>query len=1002
MNKIKNMTIKQKMTFVLLSTPLILALVLTYFAGVKVVEGYNNPKTAIAERTSDAILDKIDRNFYERFGDVQAFAYNRLAVGLVSKSATGESLVNRGEAQNFINTMTSYYVLYDLMMVVDLNGKVVMTNSLDKAGKEISTNFLRASNFASSDWFKACTASIGPEGGAWYSDFMRDDNVAKIYGSKGYGMGFAAPIKNDAGKVIGVWYNFANWAEVTQGIRKDAFEKLKAEEPEALILISDKNNKVIDADDEKLIDSSFELDSTNLNAGEGSLTSNSVVYNSEDYINGWGTAHGAYIYKGRNWNAVTMIPRTNLTIGTFFSKDLIGLVLLVLVLLVAAIIGSSIFIKSIIGKIDSVNSVLDSMSKGELAALDVENASNDELGTVVRTLDNVIKYNELQAELKKQQEEKVRAENQEKVDEVNRENQARIDLLNEMCLISETDLKGYITFVNDKYCEVSQYTREESIGQNQNMVRHPDTDKAIFKELWATIGRGQIFSTFIKNKRKDGTPYYVQAVFAPVLGANGKPVKYISVRFDVTKETFEKQAAEGVVNAIDASYAYIEFDTKGQVLSANENFLKTMGYSISDIKGKHHRMFVDPSYVNSSEYVKFWDEIGLGILQKGLYKRVASNGNVVWLQAAYSPVKDEMGRIVKIVKIATDVTEATDANVDTQQAAEEATRVLAALSNGDLTQKYSVDTKGNLKVMGESLNKTIDTLSELIFTVVNNAQNIAAASVQMSSAANQLSEGATGQASSVEEISSSMEEMTANIQQNTSNSRQTEKISTQAAVEILDSKESVLETVDSMKTIASKISIIGEISRQTNLLALNAAVEAARAGEHGRGFAVVAAEVRKLAERSQLAATEIDEVSSRSVAVAQRSGEMLSTVVPSIQKTSDLVQEITASSIEQSSGADQINSAIQNLNNVVQENAATAEEMAAGAEELNAQAEQLQDAVSFFKLDSSKGSIVKKSLSSTSSKSVSSSKPVVKSKPTSNSSFNIKLDDNLDNDFMSF
>ncbi len=584
-----------------------------------------------------------------------------------------------------------------------------------------------------------------------------------------------------------------------------------------------------------------------------------------------------------------------------------------------------------------------------------------------------------------------------------REIDARTNLMNEICIVSETDLKGYITYVNDKYCEVSQYTREESIGQNQNMVRHQDMSKEVFKELWATIGRGQVFSGFVKNKRKDGTPYYVQAVFAPVLGANGKPIKYISIRFDVTKETYEKQAAEGIVNAINTSYAFIEFDIKGTVITANDNFLKTLGYSLNEVVGKHHRMFVEGSFANSSAYTKFWDELAMGIPQNDLFKRITRSGKEVWIQAVYSPVKDEMGRIIKVVKIATDVTAATEASLDTQLAAEEATRVLGSLAEGDLTQHYEIETKGNLKIMGESLNRTIDTLSELISTVVSNAENIAAASVQISSSASQLSEGATNQASSVEQISSSMEEMTANIQQNTSNSRQTEKISSQAAVDILESKESVLETVDSMKTIASKISIIGEISRQTNLLALNAAVEAARAGEHGRGFAVVAAEVRKLAERSQMAATEIDEVSSRSVSVAQRSGEMLNEVVPSIQKTSDLVQEITASSVEQSSGSDQINSAIQNLNNVVQENAATAEEMAAGAEELNAQAEILKDAVSFFKLDAQQSSYVKpvkkeaklapRKNTVTSTKSTSSNK---------GNSVKINLDDKLDDDFMSF
>jgi methyl-accepting chemotaxis protein len=309
--------------------------------------------------------------------------------------------------------------------------------------------------------------------------------------------------------------------------------------------------------------------------------------------------------------------------------------------------------------------------------------------------------------------------------------------------------------------------------------------------------------------------------------------------------------------------------------------------------------------------------------------------------------------------------------------------------------------------MGDSLNKTIDVLNDLISKVILNADNIASASVQMSTSAQQLSEGATGQASSVEEISSSMEQMTANIQQNTSNARQTEKISTASATEIIESKESVIATENSMKVIASKISIIGEISRQTNLLALNAAVEAARAGEHGRGFAVVAAEVRKLAERSQLAATEIDEVSAKSVYVAQKSGQMLNDVVPNIQKTSDLVQEIAASSIEQSSGAEQINSAIQNLNNVVQENAATAEEMAAGAEELSAQAEELQDAVSFFKIENNGLSYSQKTSSTQIKKPVVVQKrreqTFVKPKMSSNS-FSIKLDgnDSLDDDFQRF
>jgi methyl-accepting chemotaxis protein len=272
------------------------------------------------------------------------------------------------------------------------------------------------------------------------------------------------------------------------------------------------------------------------------------------------------------------------------------------------------------------------------------------------------------------------------------------------------------------------------------------------------------------------------------------------------------------------------------------------------------------------------------------------------------------------------------------------------VANGDLTVDIDVKTDDEVGQALTSMKEMTARLREIISSITESSDYIRNTSLEMSTAAKQLSEGTTIQASSVEEISSSMEQMAANIEQNTSNSRQTEKIAVDAAKNIQESNVAVGKAVTSMKTIASKISIIGEISRQTNLLALNAAVEAARAGEHGKGFAVVASEVRKLAERSQIAASEIDALSVTSVDVAQTSGELLSSVVPNIEKTSGLVQEISASSLEQNSGAQQINSAIQQLNEVVQENAARAEELASGSEELAAQAQKNREIIKFFKV----------------------------------------------------
>lgn len=272
------------------------------------------------------------------------------------------------------------------------------------------------------------------------------------------------------------------------------------------------------------------------------------------------------------------------------------------------------------------------------------------------------------------------------------------------------------------------------------------------------------------------------------------------------------------------------------------------------------------------------------------------------------------------------------------------------IARGDLTATIHVDQKDEIGELSTALKQMVVKLKEIVLSIMNGADNISAASFQMSSSSQEMSQGANEQASSAEEVSSSMEEMAANIQQNTDNAQQTEKIALKAADDVLEGSTAVTQTVDSMKNIAEKITIIGEIARQTNILALNAAVEAARAGEHGKGFAVVAAEVRKLAERSQAAAAEIDQVSKSSVDVAEKSGKLLTEIVPDIQKTAKLVQEISAASIEQNSGADQVNNAIQQLNQVTQQNAASSEEMATSSEELSSQAEQLMEIIGYFNL----------------------------------------------------
>lgn len=277
-----------------------------------------------------------------------------------------------------------------------------------------------------------------------------------------------------------------------------------------------------------------------------------------------------------------------------------------------------------------------------------------------------------------------------------------------------------------------------------------------------------------------------------------------------------------------------------------------------------------------------------------------------------------------------------------------------AIAKGDLSVKLDINQKDEVGELCESLSMMMKSLNEIVLAIRTGTDSIADASKHISASSQQISEGATEQASATEEISSSMEQMASNIMQNKDNAQQTENISVKASATMNALSEKAGESFEFVRTISEKITIINDIAFQTNLLALNAAVEAARAGEHGRGFAVVAAEVRRLAERSKLAASEIEGLSKTSLKVTEESKNLLETLVPEIQKTSMLVQEIASSSIEQNSGADQINGAIQQLNQVTQQNAASSEELATSSEELAAQADSLKDVVAFFEIGEEK------------------------------------------------
>jgi methyl-accepting chemotaxis protein len=364
--KLKDLSISQQITFTALMIFVVLAITILGFSSLQVVQSKNKVTETVAKNRSFGAMEKIDRNFYERFGDVQAYAYNRVAMQMLDSGKTTY------EGQQFINTMMAYYVLYDLMMVVDKTGKAVAVNTLDRKGNPLPSEFVPGTDFSGEDWFRICTSAAGPEGGAWYSDFMMNPIVAKIFNSKGQGMAFAAPIKDNDGNTIGVWYNFASWKEVTQGIREETEYLLKADAENAFVLITDKDGMVIDASDEQQI-SHLRIDENSFEAGR-SFTLGGHLISNEHYIVGSAAGKGAYTYKGKNWMALTFMPRMKFSPALLFNELLYYT--LVILLLFAGGVFVFLFLSGRISRnITGLKTIIDTLSQGELTEVSESQAS---------------------------------------------------------------------------------------------------------------------------------------------------------------------------------------------------------------------------------------------------------------------------------------------------------------------------------------------------------------------------------------------------------------------------------------------------------------------------------------------------------------------------------------------------------------------------------------------------------------------------------------------------
>ncbi len=524
----------------------------------------------------------------------------------------------------------------------------------------------------------------------------------------------------------------------------------------------------------------------------------------------------------------------------------------------------------------------------------------------------------------------------------------------------EFDPKGRILTANENFCSAMGYDLAEIVGQHHSLFVEPDyAASSDYAAFWAKLGRGEFDAREYLRVGKGGREVWIQASYNPIRNARGVVTRIVKIATDITEQKRRAAEQHGKMEAIGRAQAVIEFTPAGEILTANQNFLDALGYSLSEIQGRHHRMFVEPAEANSPDYAAFWARLNAGEFVAAEFKRLGKGGRTVWIQASYNPIFDHKRRIAKVVKFATVVTGRVDA-------VNAIATGLDQLARNNLTYRIDRPVDPQFAKVREDFNSAMTALDGAMGVVASATQSVGAGAQEISIAADDLSRRTEIQASNLEEAAAALDQITATVNRSAEGAREVSQVASAARIDATRSGEIVGEAVaamgeieESSGKITSIIGVIDEIAFQTNLLALNAGVEAARAGDAGKGFAVVASEVRALAQRSAEAAKEIKALIAKSTSQVGRgvrlvgeTGEALATIVDKVGKIDGLILEIAQSSREQATGLSEVNTAVNRMDEVTQRNSAMVEEATVASASLKLEAGELAELVSRFEVSS--------------------------------------------------